>query len=267
MPKQQSTGGNGTASNSGPTLSKFQRFETREMDRAELRSAPYNPRQISDGAKLKLRETLERVGLVQPIVWNQRTGTVVGGHQRLKALDALEGSVNYRLTVAVVDVDEARERELNVLLNNSEVGGDWDLEKLQAIIDSEDVELENTGFDMADMIRLFGEAPSQAGTDHQKAMADQMNQVKDAYDALTASNADKADTHFYCVVVFESYDRRTEFLEKLGLPDDRYHDGRTLAGLVEALRGEIGLKEAELAAARAELLRLGVGQNEAVTPA
>lgn len=241
------------------------------MDRAELRSAPYNPRQISDEAKTKLRDTLERVGLVQPIVWNQRTGTVVGGHQRLKALDALEGSANYRLTVAVVDVDEVRERELNVLLNNAEVGGDWDLAKLEELIDFEGISLANTGFDAADVMRLFGEAPSQSGGGSPtEEMFEQMRRMKDAIEALDASNVDKEDVDFYSVIVFASYADRLAFLQKLGLDDNRYADGRTVVSMIDAmvdsLRGELRLKEAELAAARDELRRLGVRQDEAAIP-
>jgi ParB-like chromosome segregation protein Spo0J len=49
----------------------------------KLHGAAYNPRTINDGAMKGLEASMDRWGLVQPIVWNKRTNNVVGGHQRL----------------------------------------------------------------------------------------------------------------------------------------------------------------------------------------
>lgn len=68
--------------------------------------APANPRTISDDARRKLRDNLKRVGLLQPLVWNRRSGNLVSGHQRLSQMDDLMGTANYHLTVAVVDLDD-----------------------------------------------------------------------------------------------------------------------------------------------------------------
>ena len=58
------------------------------MKVADLTPAEYNPRKISDEAMQGLTASIERFGLVQPVIWNVRTERVVGGHQRLKALEA-----------------------------------------------------------------------------------------------------------------------------------------------------------------------------------
>ena len=58
------------------------------MPIADLKPAPYNPRRIEATAVAGLRASIERFGNVQPIVWNRRSGYVVGGHQRLKVLEA-----------------------------------------------------------------------------------------------------------------------------------------------------------------------------------
>ena len=208
-------------------LSKFQAFTTETVHRNKLLGAPYNPRYLPAKAKAKLRETLGAVGLVQPIVWNKRSGFIVGGHQRIAQIDALEGHADYSLTVAMVDVDEKREKELNVLLNNSEVAGEWDLEKLKAILDAE-IELINTGFDHAEFMKLFGEAPSQPKEDHQEQLSKDMAAVKAAYEKLTAMGQSKDDTDFYNVVVFGSHNERAEFLKEFGLENNRYIDGRVL---------------------------------------
>ena len=52
----------------------------------ELKAAEYNPRkdlQPEDAEYKKLRRSIEEFGYVEPIIWNERTGNVVGGHQRL----------------------------------------------------------------------------------------------------------------------------------------------------------------------------------------
>ena len=52
---------------------------TKRID--ELDPAPFNPRTISSEALDGLYHSVERFGLVELIVWNRRTGHVVGGHQ------------------------------------------------------------------------------------------------------------------------------------------------------------------------------------------
>lgn len=235
MPKQQSNDGNGSESSNTGELSQFQKFTTKTVHRSQLKGAPYNPRYIKAAAKAKLRETLARVGLVQPIVWNERSGNIVGGHQRIGQLDALEGKPDYCLTVAVLDVDDARERELNLLLNNENVTGEWDLEKLKKILDDE-IEMINTGFDHADFMQMFGEAPSQPKSEHQEDLSKQLADVKAAYEKLAASSRSKDDTDFYNVVVFGSYNERSEFLKEFGFADNRYIDGRVLTEVFRSLR-------------------------------
>ncbi len=88
----------------------------------DLKSAPYNPRKISAAALKGLKASLKRFGLVQPIVYNSRTGHVVGGHQRVLAL---RESGETQADVLVVDLAEKDERALNVTLNNPKIAGDF----------------------------------------------------------------------------------------------------------------------------------------------
>ncbi len=53
----------------------------------ELNPAPYNPRSWSEEAISNLRESIQRFGLVDPIIVNSaesRKNVVIGGHFRLK---------------------------------------------------------------------------------------------------------------------------------------------------------------------------------------
>ena len=50
----------------------------------QLNPAAYNPRkdlQPGDPEYEKLKRSMQEFGYVEPIVWNKRTGNIVGGHQ------------------------------------------------------------------------------------------------------------------------------------------------------------------------------------------
>lgn len=107
----------------------------RTLPLTELNPATYNPRvELQPGmpAYEKLKRSIEQFDLVQPIVWNEQTGHVVGGHQRLAILKDLG---HQETTVVVVSLDEQQEKALNIALNNENVSGDWDVPKLTTLLD------------------------------------------------------------------------------------------------------------------------------------
>ncbi len=111
-----------------------------EMALADLRPAPYNPRTISEPAMRGLTASLERFGIVQPIVWNRRTGNVVIGHQRLRALQAAGVE---RTQVVVVELEPSDEKALNVASNSPHIAGEFTdgLEPLLAELHRDDAAL------------------------------------------------------------------------------------------------------------------------------
>jgi len=60
-------------------ISKYQKFEAVTIHRSEIKNADYNPRKIADHAQKGLRKSLKQNGLVETLVWNKRTGNLVGG--------------------------------------------------------------------------------------------------------------------------------------------------------------------------------------------
>jgi len=57
----------------------------------KINPAPHNPRrdlQPGDSEYEKLERSLSEFDCVEPLVWNRRTGNLVGGHQRMKILIA-----------------------------------------------------------------------------------------------------------------------------------------------------------------------------------
>lgn len=122
------------------------------MKLADLEPAPYNPRAISDSAMAGLRGSIEKFGVVELIVWNQRSGNIVGGHQRVRALQAI-GEVE--ADVIVVDLAEIDEKSLNIALNSPSIAGEFtpDLFALLAQIQGE-------APDLAELLR-FGDLEKQ----------------------------------------------------------------------------------------------------------
>lgn len=130
----------------------------------QLRPAPYNPRRPlapGDPGWEKLRRSLQEFDLVQPIVWNRRTGHVVAGHQRLEILRH-DGA--RQVDCVVVDLPLEREQALNVTLNNRTVGSDWDPDKLVGLLtelhDLPDFDPTLTGFDEQELRDLLFSPPA-----------------------------------------------------------------------------------------------------------
>jgi ParB-like chromosome segregation protein Spo0J len=129
------------------------KLEIRYLPLKELKEAPYNPRVVlpeASRAYQRLRRSLQSFGLVEPLVWNETTGHVVGGHFRLRILRELGVEV---VPVSVVHLTPEREKALNIVLNNPEVQGRFDPKRLLTVLrELEQLpELELTGFTPASL--------------------------------------------------------------------------------------------------------------------
>lgn len=94
----------------------------KRMRLEDLKPADYNPRVISDDAFDGLGKSLERFGVLAYIVWNERTGNIVGGHQRYRQLMEMGEK---ETDVVVVNLDDNEEVALNITLNNPNIRGDF----------------------------------------------------------------------------------------------------------------------------------------------
>ena len=131
-------------------------MEIRTLNIDQLVPADYNPRKKlkpGDAEYEKLKRSLQEFGYVDPVIWNERTGHVIGGHQRLQVLiDSGETEVQ----VSVVDLDEDQEKALNIALNK--ISGEWDMAALAELLDElkrTDLDLALTGFDADEVDELF----------------------------------------------------------------------------------------------------------------
>lgn len=198
--------------------SKYQKYTIETINRNEIKNADYNPRIMDKEAKKRLKKGLKDHGLVSAITWNKRTGNLVGGHQRLEQLDALERNGNYSLDVCVIDVDEREEAILNVQLNNPSMQGDWELNKLAGITEEFDVGFEDLGFTKLDVdfmydgderfTELFETPEKKEAKETLEAIKDFRAQSKEKYKENNNSN-------WYTVIVFADEQEKAEFHKKI----------------------------------------------------
>lgn len=120
--------------------SKIQQAECRVILRSQINFASYNPRRISEDARKALKANLKRLGLMGGIVWNEDTGILVSGHQKVQIIDEVnrynaETKENdYEIRVEVVHLSEKEEMEQNMFLNNKAVQGDFDDDLLRDVL-------------------------------------------------------------------------------------------------------------------------------------
>jgi hypothetical protein len=227
VPKTKST----DEVSSRPLPPSIEKFEVQKLPRSALKKADYNPRTLTDKARKKLAKGIEKLGLLAPITYNKRTGNIVGGHQRLTVMDSYYGTDQYELNVAVVDLSEKEEKEANILLNNYEAQGEWDLDKLNGML-AEGLDLDAAGFDPADVFRLFGDSAkvdASAAEVFADRVRDSMKTTQDIFSKAKASG----QTDFYVVFVFPNVEKRDAFLTKHGFDDNRFQSGAELDELLQ----------------------------------
>lgn len=147
-----------------------------ELRRSEIRPADYNPRVIDAEAKKALKRSIKRFGVVGGIIVNKRTNnTIVGGHQKVAILDEMYKypENDYTLRVEMIDVDFETEKTLNIALNNSNISGRWDYEKLAQLIP--DIDYKDAGLTDADLNMI--------GVDY-LLQTEEENNIADALDDL-----------------------------------------------------------------------------------
>ena len=111
-------------------------MKIKEIDINLLKPANYNPRQITKKQFKDLKTSIQKFGLIDPIIVNKDL-TVIGGHQRLMVckdldfkdvpcvvLNLTKEKKNDNLSISIKE----KEKELNVRLNKS--GGEFDMDIL-----------------------------------------------------------------------------------------------------------------------------------------
>lgn len=132
----------------------------RVLTLADIEPATYNPRTMSDDMMERLCAGIREFGIVEPIVVNASGGApyrIVGGHQRAEACRRLGID---EIPAIFVDLPKGgpKEKALNLALNK--ISGDWDKEKLEAIlgdIAGKEIDIMLTGFGQDEVDKILGE--------------------------------------------------------------------------------------------------------------
>jgi len=107
---------------------------------------------------------METFDCVEPLVWNKRTGNLVGGHQRLKVLVARGDT---EVECSVVDLPAEKEKTLNLALNK--ISGEWDEDKLATLLreltEIPEFDVRLTGFDLPEASQLIDRLLPKDGDD------------------------------------------------------------------------------------------------------
>lgn len=234
MQKRQSKDTSGSGS-SKPTFREA--YKLVEVNREQLVPSPYNPRTISDDAKKRLREGLQRFGLVEPIIWNKRTGHIVGGHQRIAQIDAMHSKASgYQIKVAAVDLDEKSERELCIRLNNPTTQGEWDNEALKKLFAEDGIDPSAAGFSDAELYQMFGDSVFADKPEGLDEISKQVEESRAAYKKLLEGKKDRDSVNFYAVLVFRNDGEREAFLTSCGQPNDKFVNGVAVADFIQGLQ-------------------------------
>lgn len=235
--------------------SKFQ-VPAREINRKEIINAPYNPRVITPEAKKKLKKNLKDRGLMGGIVWNERNGHLVAGHQRLEQLDELEGTQDYTLRVDVVNLTDKEEKEQNIFMNNAKVQGSFDDDKLKLLaleintdlagLDNYDLNMLGLGtFEAPKELSLAGfddedEDPEKPDDEDYDGPSDEERELKkEAIKEKKRKSLEKLDNDVdegdnYVILTFDTAQDKAEFMERFGfVASDKYVNGNEFSEMVE----------------------------------
>jgi DNA modification methylase len=136
------------------------------IDISVLKSPDYNPRKWDDVAKEQLKESINKYGVVDPLLVNgaeNRYGIVIGGNFRLETLKELGHATVPVVFINIPDLE--KEKELNIRLNKNQ--GEWDYDLLSQFDESI---LSDIGFSSEEIDDIFEEEDIPEDFDIQKEL-------------------------------------------------------------------------------------------------
>ena len=125
-------------------------MEIKELLINDIKPSQFNPRITLTEADEEYQQILSSIntyGMVEPLVVNKVNNCCLGGHQRLQVLKDM--GVKSCKCVLVEVHDESKEKALCIALNK--IHGEWDEEKLTALISDEEITAFVTGFSQTDI--------------------------------------------------------------------------------------------------------------------
>lgn len=126
-------------------------MEIKEVEIEKLKPSEYNPRAMTEKEAKDLEASLEKFGMVEPIIVNKAKGReniIIGGHQRYYLLKKMGRKT---MPVVYVDIPDLKsEQELNLRLNKNLGHWEWDL-----LANLDENLLTEVGFEEIELKRIF----------------------------------------------------------------------------------------------------------------
>ena len=206
-------------------INSLQRFVMQDINRKEIKNAPYNPRIIDDSNRKKLQKSLKKLGLLEPLIVNKRNYNLVSGHQRISILDDINKSNDYILTFSVVDLTDKQEKEANIMLNNQSLQGEYDPLKLTDMFKEHGISFEETGFELNELNIMGVETDSifENETEKSEKTIEEINKIRELKKNFRKEKNQENSldgNDYYCVVVFKDGEHKNNFLEKIKIDKD-----------------------------------------------
>lgn len=239
-------------------MKELRQSETRVIKRSQINLNPVNPKRHSDERVKLQKKNLQKVGFLGGIVWNEKTGNLVDGHRRIKAMDLYykyDGTpaTDYDVKVEVANLDEKTEKEqltymavgntkpdLDLLANYlpdidySEVG--LSPEELNDILAINTVDAKSISESLDDLLSP-AESESVGNSDpednnpsydekkeHMKAVKQQVKE---------SASRHRQDENAYITLSFSSFDGKADFCDLLRIStDEKFAKGEDVLKLI-----------------------------------
>lgn len=134
-------------------------MDYKEILISDINPAFYNPRisiHPNDKEYRDIKNSIERYGMVEPLIVNEVNNRLISGHQRLTVLKDM--GCQKAPVVFIHEENETREKALCIALNK--IKGTWDNLKLSDLLRTlkdDDSILEDLGFESKELCDLLGE--------------------------------------------------------------------------------------------------------------
>lgn len=238
-------------------MKELKQSETRIIKRSQINLNPINPKRHSD-EKVKLqKKNLQKIGFLGGIVWNEKSGNLIDGHRRIKAMDLhykYDGTskTDYDVKVEVVALDDKAEKEQLTYMAVGNTKPDIDL--IAGYIS--DIDYTNVGLDIGELNEILSintEMPSMLDS------VDDLLSPLPSFDEIETPSADEKtydekkehmkaikqqvresaierqqNEEAYITLSFSSYNAKEDFCDLLGIStDDKFVKGEDVLRLIK----------------------------------
>lgn len=200
----------------------IKQLESIKIKRSQIKLAGYNPRKITAENKKKLEKNMEQYGLMGGLVWNETTGNLVSGHQRISILDKQnkykkgDKKTDYDVLVTKVNLTLEQEKEQNIFFNNALAQGIFDDAKLEKLM-KEIKFSEKTGFSKKEQISYLHD--TELTEDEYRKICEQVAETTQSIQQMHTDRVKEVDAN-YVVLVFKNRGDKQTLIDNLGIQLD-----------------------------------------------